>query len=500
MNLLKDPWIPIQQSGIQEKITLQQLLCDEKEGDLCLPRDDMEMACLQLLVAITQVLFTPENKKALVARVKTPLTAAEFLAACEGKEDWFDLEHENTPFMQFRGVKAKDTTPLDKLMAGLADGTSKPFVNPEGLATQLCGGCAAIALFNTANNCPGMGGGFKASLRGSTPITVMVRQSKLRTSIWVNLLTKESWHKAAITNFEQAPNYVDLVKAGATFDVSAMGVPRGLLWQPAHFELVKAESECACSLCGSVEAGFVGFKKEKFNYTANGHWPHPLSSRTFSLKGGKKEFKTPSFTTTQPTWVHLGKLLATLDKGKEGYEAAPVIQQLRGWNIPVRTVFIGGYRNNQATILERRHEMISLADRWPEHADKIDELVVQALEYKTALRRGLYLFSEGIKDKVPGSGVNRCAEYDDQFFQQTEQLIRQTLLEADFDHFQHTKLALQSELRRVVLELFAEATDPYQHDPKMLKALAVARKMLIHKYLKTIEIPVNTPEEEAINE
>lgn len=499
MNLLTSPWIPIQQSGIQEKITLQQLLCGEKEGDLCLPRDDMEMACLQLLVAMTQVLFLPKNKQALGARVKTPLSEAEFLAACNGKEHWFDLEHRETPFMQFRGVKAKEITPLDKLMAGLADGTSKPFVNPEKQVTQLCGGCAAIALFNTANNCPGMGGGFKASLRGSTPITVMVRQTKLRNSIWINVLTQESWQKAAITNFEQAPNYVEPVKAGETFDVSAMGVPRGLLWQPAHFELVKAESECACSMCGSVEAGFTGFKKEKFNYTANGNWPHPFSSRVFSLKSGKKEYKTPSFTTTQPTWVHLGKLLATLDKGKEGYEAAPVIQQLHGWYMPTPAVFIGGYRNNQATILERRHEMISLTDNWPEHADKIDELVVQALEYKTALRRGLYVFAEGIKDKVQGSGVNRCAEYDDQFFQQTEQLIRQLLLDADFAHFQKTKLTLQAELRRVVLKLFTEATDPYQHDPKMLRALAVARKMLIHKYLKAIEIPVNIPEEEATN-
>lgn len=499
MNLLKHPWIPIQQSSIQEKITLQQLLCGEKEGDLCLPRDDMEMACLQLLVAITQVLLTPEDKKALGKRIKTPLTKTEYLKGCEGKYDWFDLEHPKTPFMQFRGVKAKDVTPLDKLMAGLADGTSKTFVNPEGLITQLCVGCAAIALFNTAHNCPGMGGGFKASMRGSTPITVMVRQQQLRKSIWVNVLTEESWQSLTVTDSDQTPNYVDPVKAGSTFDVSSMGIPRGLLWQPAHFELVAAESKCTCSLCGLTKSDFSGFKKEKFSYTATGHWPHPLSSRVFSLKGGEKEFKTPSFTTTQPTWVHLGKLLATLDKGKEGYEAAPVIQQLRDWDMPVRIVFIGGYRNNKATVLERRHEMISLADNWPMHGKEIDELVVQALEYKTALRRGLYLFSEGIKDKVPGSGVNRCVEYDDQFFQQTEELIRQTLMEADFENFRKTRLTLQIELRRVVLKLFEEATGPYQHDPKMLKALAVSRKQLIHKYLKAIEIPANTTEEEAVN-
>ena len=87
MNLLIDAWIPIQQTGIQEKITLEQLLCDDKGGDLCLPRDDMELACLQLLVVITQVLFTPKDKKALGQLYKQPMTKEEYVRACEGKSD-----------------------------------------------------------------------------------------------------------------------------------------------------------------------------------------------------------------------------------------------------------------------------------------------------------------------------------------------------------------------------------------------------------------------------
>ena len=37
MNLLADGWIPIQQKGHYQKISLSQLLCGEHSGELCLP-------------------------------------------------------------------------------------------------------------------------------------------------------------------------------------------------------------------------------------------------------------------------------------------------------------------------------------------------------------------------------------------------------------------------------------------------------------------------------
>lgn len=127
MNLLTDAWIPIQQQGRYQKIALQQLLCGEADGELCLPRDDMELACLQLLCAITQTLFTPKDKKELMRFIQQPLAPEIYAEACQDKLDWFDLDHPKTPFMQFRGVRAEKLTTLDKLLAGVADGTSKCF-------------------------------------------------------------------------------------------------------------------------------------------------------------------------------------------------------------------------------------------------------------------------------------------------------------------------------------------------------------------------------------
>ncbi|MBN2569845.1 MAG: type I-E CRISPR-associated protein Cse1/CasA, partial [Deltaproteobacteria bacterium] len=51
MNLLTEQWIPVRPltGGGLEKISLRELLCGEKKWEICLPRDDMELAAMQLL-------------------------------------------------------------------------------------------------------------------------------------------------------------------------------------------------------------------------------------------------------------------------------------------------------------------------------------------------------------------------------------------------------------------------------------------------------------------
>ena len=65
MNLLLDKWIPVQKNGIEENISLKRLLCQDENWQLCLPRDDMELVALRLIVCVVQVIFMPENAKQL---------------------------------------------------------------------------------------------------------------------------------------------------------------------------------------------------------------------------------------------------------------------------------------------------------------------------------------------------------------------------------------------------------------------------------------------------
>lgn len=496
MNLLTDAWIPIQHQSNYRKISLQQLLCEEQTGELCLPRDDMELACLQLLCAITQVLFTPSDKKALLQFIKEPVTPDTYADACREKTAWFDLNHPETPFMQIRGVKSTQPTPMDKLLAGVADGTNKAFVNPQGLAEALCGGCAAIALFNAANNSPSMGGGFKGSLRGSTPITILIKGRTLRETIWLNVLAEDTaesvmpWYSATK---DQLPNYLDKIKADAKMPASRIGLNRGLLWQPAHFELMPSQSSAKCSCCGCYEPVYNGFNKAKFNYTVEGVWPHPLSSRTFAVKKGEREEKFPSFTTTAPTWTHMGRLVVDRQNDKEGQQTAAVIRQARTLMAADKIqLIVGGYRNNQATVLERRHELFSLAQGWAEHGDVIQQIIGGGLAYKTALRKALYLFAVGIKDKVNGSGIDLCVPVETVYYQQTENLMHNSLATIRFEASQEELQALNKQLKATVIGLFNKATEPYRQEPKMLKALALARRSL-HKSFKELEPEGETP-------
>lgn len=490
MNLLTDTWIPIQKQDQYQKITLQQLLCGEETGELCLPRDDMELACLQLLCAITQVLITPKNKKELGKYVMQPITKDAYAEACQSKLEWFDLNHSETPFMQIRNVEAAEPTSMDKLLAGVADGTNKSFVNPQGLADCLCGCCSAIALFNVANNAPSLGGGFKGSLRGSTPITILIKGKELRQTVWMNVLTEETlavvmpWYQDTKA---QPPNYLDTISVGRKIPASSIGLNRGLLWQPAHFELLPPQLEGKCSCCGCIEPVYVGFNKAKFNYTIEGIWPHPLSSRTFTVKKGEKEERFPSFTTTAPTWTHLSRLVIDQQNEKEGQQTAPVILQARTVmaNDKIQLI-VGGYRNNQATVLERRHEIFSLAQGWASHGEVIRRVIIDGLAYKNILRKALYLFAVGVKDKIHGSGINLCDSAEADYYQRTEHRLHQCLAIIDFEAPDSDLKSLSSQLKESVINIFDHVTEPYRQEPKMLKALALARRSL-HKSLKELE-------------
>ena len=208
MNLLKDPWIPVRANGGMgafHLLTYQQLLCETGNWQASLPRDDMELACVQLLICMTQVMFIPEDNKTLRERIAKPLATEDFAAGQQPCKDWFDLDHPLQPFMQARGVKAEEETPIQKLLIGLPEGNNHAFFNEAGEVRHLSGGLTAIALFNLASNCPSFGGGFKGSLRGGAPITTLVYGTDLRETVWRNVLTRPriQERQIGIPGFEQ---------------------------------------------------------------------------------------------------------------------------------------------------------------------------------------------------------------------------------------------------------------------------------------------------------
>jgi CRISPR system Cascade subunit CasA len=493
MNLLTDPWVPIRPAGgPTEKINLQTLLCDPQKRTLCLPRDDMELATLQLLICLLQVIWPPKDDSQFRQRIGQVFTEEEFQNGIEPWLTTFDLTHPEHPFMQVKGVKAKAATGMDKLLAGLTGATNCTFVNEPGQGGALCSACAATALFNQANNAPGFGGGFKSGLRGGTPVTTLIRGEDIRTTLWLNVLTKTRLD-ACIPQWQETPKatWQSPIKAGEKIQAATIGLLRGLFWQPAHIELCPPVSGGHCSACGfKSDSLYDGFLKAKFNFTVEGLWPHPHSPRLQQIKKGNTEEKFLAFTTAAPSWTQISRILVSkqVEKGKEGSAPAAILVQLADiFPHHKLQLIIGGYRNNQASILERRHDVLSFNLGWETHLDVINKIVETGLGYKTALRKALFVFAEGFKNSdLKGAGVSVHEVAERQYYRQSDLLIPDVIATLNSESASNTLQNLRAQLQRVCEQLFEQVTAPYVHHPKLIKALAVAR-VTLRKHLSDMK-------------
>lgn len=489
MNLLHDAWIPVTEAGCFRHITLQEVLCADADWELALPRDDMELAALQLLVSLTQVLFPTADQAALRARLNAPLSEAEFQTAAGRFREWFDLDHPRTPFMQIRGVSAKDVTPIQKLFIGLPEGNNHAFFNAEGEINAVCGGCVAIALFNQASNSPSFGGGFKGSLRGAAPITTLIDARRLRQRIWENVLPLTELDRL-LPGYDSSagdlPVWVDPIPAGKTIVAGSIGLLRGLFWQPAHVELLPSGGG-RCDHCGGeADRLYAGFRKEKFAYQLEGVWPHPHSPRQWEEKNGQRSVRFASFTSLAPAWTQLSQFLFEREEEKQGYAPAPVISSRRMRRNGGRLqLLIGGYRNNQASVIERRHELFSFAPGWEDAEDQLGDIVDLGLRVKEVLYGSLSLVVKRKKGTFKGIGVDLHKDAERAYYRRSEPLIHEALQEMDYDGFQSFRARTVEKLSTLAREIYAEAIEPYAHDPKFIGAIA-AGKLKLHTGLRKL--------------
>jgi len=510
MNLLTDQWIPVRplEGGGAEKISLQELLCGGKKWELCLPRDDMELAALQLAICITQAILTPRDAAELRTHIAKPLTTDKYAEAIKPFIDWFQLDHPKFPFMQVRGVAAKDPTPMDKLMAGLTGATNCCFVNERGMSDNLCGGCASIALFNLGSCSPSFGGGFKPGLRGpASPITTLIQGRQLRETIWLNVINEEElehimpWHKKTQ---QQKITSLEPIQASEKIAAQEIGLVRGLLWQPAQVELMPSSAEGTCDCCGfKSKPVYSTFRKAKFNYTIEGVWPHPHSPKvTIKKRDEMKEMFASFGTSTAPSWTQLARLVVKQqidNDNTEGHQPAAVIQQvhkLYGQQAQKLHLIVGGYLNRagQASITGRRHEVFTLNHGWDQNTHAVKELVSLGIGYRGAITSALFFFCKGLKDKktntakLKGLGdkfdLPKVAEI--QFYRRSEATVENTLANIDFANPGLELTKMRKALRRISTGIFEESVRPYLNDPELIKTLAVARRTL-YKHLNNLE-------------
>lgn len=495
MNLLDSAWIPVRADhgvGPFRLLSYEELLCGDEHWTVSLPRDDLELACIQLLACMTQVLFLPLDDHALRAYTAKPLKPEPFADRVMPFQDWFDLDHPTQPFMQTRGVQAKEVTPIQKLLIGLPEGNNHAFFNEVGEVNRSGPAVAAIALFNQAMNCPSFGGGFKGGLRGGAPVTTLVAGRDLRETVWRNVLTLPRVRER-LPDYEpdfshDVPTWIRPIRSKETIYNHQIGLARGLFWQPAHVELVKAEQEAPCDVVGGVPGVvYAGFCKEKFNFTVEGVWPHPHGALIETRKKDKEnpnsylvEKKFISFTTTAPAWTLLSEFVVPRrlndSNDKEGcIPAGPVTQAGELYPREKLYLIVGGYRNKQASVLERRHELMSLASGWQDNNDQLKRLVDLGKEAKKILRGQLWFAAQGHKEKgIKGIGVAIYDTGEKFYYDRTENLFRE-VLDKEWKLF---KEKFAREIAGICRKIFEELTDPYAHKPELVPMITWARRRL----------------------
>ena len=488
MNLLNDPWIPVRAGGTGKfcLLTFEELVCGQGDWWVSLPRDDLELATIQLLVCMAQVMFMPETDSELLDQLRRPLTPERFADGTGPFREWFDLDHPTQPFMQTRGTSAKKITPIQKLLPGLPEGNNHAFFNEPGEVPELGVAAAAIALFNQASNSPSFGGGFKAGLRGASPITVLTKGDHLRQTVFSNTLTRARVlvhlpNYGFDINLDRPTWVMPINKAESAHDI---GLVRGLFWQPAHLELLQTPNGGECSLTGLPGPTYDGFQTEKFDFKVIGIWPHPHGSRVWNKT--TRDWKFSSFTTEAPAWNWLSQFFVASPlntDATEGSTPAATISQaaeLVAASDNVLHILVGGYRIKQAAVIERRHELFSFAQGWSADSARIQTLVSTGKLARKILREKLWLIRRGDKKKkILGIGIAIEERASQPFYARTEHFFLDTLRDTmTWSQWQQSLKTFKRRLSDICCTIFEELTDPYTAKPEFVPIIAKARQQL----------------------
>jgi len=486
MNLLLNNWIPVQKKGIPETINLKRLLCRNEDWHLCLARDDMELAALQLIVCLVQVVFMPDNAKQLQKNNFELMLEADYDKAIEIYSDWFDLLHPTQPFMQTASVKAeknaKNWASLQKLFVGLPEKTASSiaFFN-TGDEVQGCDlGLAAIALFQQATNGFSLGGApFSVGLKGSMPLTTLIYDNKdsLRPNIWKNILHKkfllaETSLLDGVTIAEPSwikPISFDKGKPESTHRISLL---RGLFWQPAKVKL-------------TVEKGLAtGFLKETGLSFSQYYWEHPHTpiDQKKLANNDPKEKPYLAARNDLPLWGQMLELLYSKKTDEEGVSAALVVRQFQKvFRSKTLHLAVGAYVKGGSAekLAGRKHEIYSLPSGWDNQVAEMKQLINYGLDAQRILNTAVYNFGRHLKAEGSDKGqegsnlikkqLQPKAKAD--YFNNSETVMHSILRHLEFSDDTHYKQAFT----QLAKETFEKLFTPYQHEAKFQKAIIISR-------------------------
>ena len=404
-NLLHEPWIPVRYEDGETGWIEPWRVTDPDRPPIALaaPRPDFNGALIQFLIGLVQTCCPPETERDWRRWFKQPPTPDELKAAFSRYEHAFNLDGDDPRFMQDLGdlsqgsEKGLQLLLLDGPAQNATDRNKDHFVKSiPHLELSPAFAAAALLAFqlNVYSTAAGKGYRLQSSLRGSGPVTTLLLERDLWTTIWTNVITRAELE--ALGSAREHEKGHDIFPWLAVTRSSEEGMittkedvnPNQMYWPMPRRVRLQGSQRGACSLSDEAGLTFSMFSELRAGIDYRSPWHHPLSPSSgwnaLSVKSG--QFTYHDWTTFVVN----------------GDEAAPAVVLQKRWHRARKHIgcssprlWVFGYENEsgKANIRAYRERVMPIFFVKPEVRADFEEfagqLVATASELASGLREAL---------------------------------------------------------------------------------------------------------------
>jgi len=314
MNLVNDPWIPIQRNNGDQDVIAPWQITEQSDTEheivsISSPRADFDGALIQFLIGLLQTTMTPDNENAWADYLEKPPSSEVLKKSFSSLTHAFEIKGENPCFMQdFNVLDVKSANSIADLLMDSPGGNTikenKDHFVKRGQTKAMCPVCAITALLTLQTNAPSGGQGHRTSLRGGGPLTTLVvndpRNSDLPDTLWINLwlnILDKSRKKIITGGWDKTGDeaiFPWLTKTQTSEKITGKEVfpddthPDQMYWSmPRRIRILWDQTETGCcDVCDTYSDELVTHYETK-NYGINysGAWQHPLSPHSINKDG-----------------------------------------------------------------------------------------------------------------------------------------------------------------------------------------------------------------------
>ncbi len=544
MNLLFDPWIPIQRKNREVALIAPYELTTEYKANpimhLYALRPDFKGALAQFLIGLLQTvvvisnietsqwLDNPPDSQQLKAYFEPIRAAFEFINVVEKPAFMQDLT------LTEGEIKSIANLFIEQPGENTLKENGDHFIKRNQIQS-LCVPCAATALFTLQINAPSGGAGHRTSLRGGGPLTTLiVADCEEAQILWrqliFNLINPDDFKKhynQYVENQKIPEDIFPWLIPTRTSDITGKDTsikevhPLHMYWcMPRRIRYDQDKLQQGnCDICNAQAVSVLTEYRTK-NYGINyiGVWEHPLTPyRCFK---DKEPERLPLHPTAEglvyKDW--LGLLLdCGIDVTSGGILPARAIKEFCRWqerSMRYFKIWAFGYALDNAKALAWTESLLPfyniptpIQETFYEQVTCMVQGAAQILGYlRIALKKALVGNNNLSKEIIQEINQSFWAGTEKDFYKEIDELLNDFQLEnANYEQLTELRVKWQNKLIEKVLKIFDLMTKPKWKEVKIIKRICKARiklyKNLCGKKLRQIlDLPEKLEKEVKIYE